>query len=627
MTTLHSTVPVTVKHYFIWSKLILMTMLMTMIVLAGCGGSADDVGNDAGSGELFIGVTDAPGGFSTYTVDVLSLTLTTASGAVVETLPINTRVDFARYTDLTEFLTAATVPAARYVKATLRLDYRNAEIWVRDSSINESVKIEQFVDADGNPIATLDVSVHLQNRNSLVIVRGVPAYLSLDFNLQASNELLDNATVPTLAVQPFLIADLQPERPKLHRVRGPLFDVDVDNNQFQIAIHPFMHRLALRDQRFGQLSVNVNDTTIYDIDGQRYQGSAGLDVLASMPAFTATIVKGDFNIRSHRFAAKAVYAGSSVPGGGMDVVLGNVTRRDANMLTVQGATLIRNDGSVVFNDSISVDVSADTVVRKALSMGDNSIADISIGQKVSVFGTLRPVTPGSALVLDATTTENRVFMGLTVLRGIASLTGGPLVMDLQTIDYRPIGFFDFTGSGIDPDNDADPAQYELDTGTLDTGAIASGSPIAVGGFATPFGQAPLDFTAQTVVDLSALAGVMVVNWNPPATNPFESLAGDGMILNLADVGPFHHVGRAGVAVDLLGVGLPPTIVPVHDETGLYIIQRAIGPITLYSDFTLYREALQGLLDSGEKVRNVTAQGHYDDVTATMVAEKIITRTE
>ncbi|WP_455219564.1 DUF4382 domain-containing protein, partial [Kaarinaea lacus] len=176
-----------------WWQLTIVTLLMVLLAVAGCSSSNDPGSDDGSSGELLISLTDAPGGFSTYTVDVLSLTLTTASGAVVETLPINTRVDFAQYADLTEFLTAATVPSARYVKATMQLDYQNAEIWVLDSSNNEPVRVDNFSDIEGNPIDTLEVSVHLENRNSLVIVPGVPAYLTLDFNLDASNELVFNS--------------------------------------------------------------------------------------------------------------------------------------------------------------------------------------------------------------------------------------------------------------------------------------------------------------------------------------------------------------------------------------------------------------------------------------------------
>ncbi len=611
-----------------WWQQIIVTSMVILLVLSGCSSSNNDPANNGGSeGELLISMTDAPGGFSTYTVDVLSLTLTTASGAVVETLPVNTRVDFAQYADLTEFLTAATVPSARYVKATMQLDYQNAEIWVVNSSNQDAIKVENFTDTEGNPVTTLDVSVHLENRNSLLIVPGVPAYLTLDFNLAASNELVfDGQGNPTLVVQPLLIADLNPERPKIHRVRGPLFGVDPGNERFELVIHPFVHRLQHNDQRFGRLPVTVDDHTIYDIDGQRYEGQAGLEALANMPTFTATVALGDFNVRAHRYFARQVYAGSSVPGGTMDVVSGNVTARSGATLTVQGATLMRADGTVVFNNSVTVDLSAETGVRKQLSMADHTIDDISIGQRVQIFGVLQDVSPGSPLVLDATNSDNRVYMGLTVLRGFALDTAGTMAMDLQSINFRGINLFDFSGTGIDSDNDADPMYYEIETATLDVSTIANGAPVAVGGFVRPFGQAPLDFEAQTVVDLSALPGVMVVNWDPAATNPFDSLSSDGMILNLMDVSVFHHVGRAGVSVDLLNTGLPPTIQAANNGNGLYVVTQK-GTATLFTEFSLFIEALQAHLDNGSSVKNVTAQGDYDDATVTLVAERIVTKLE
>ena len=602
-------------------------VLFFVLVAQGCSNSDNDSAGDGTQSELLISLTDGPGGFSTYTIDVLSLTLTTASGAVVETLPLNTRVDFAQYADMSEFLTAATVPSARYVKASMQLDYRNADIWVASASNQQPVKVETIVDSDGNPVEMLDVSVHLEKRNSLIIVPGVPAFLTLDFNLDASNQVeFDAQGSPTLIVEPLLIADLHSERPKIHRVRGPLFEVDASNNHFEIVIHPFHHRLDHEDQRFGRLPVAVDDNTIYDINGERYQGQAGLEVLAGMSAFTATIVKGDYRILQHRFVAGQVYAGSSVPGGTLDVVTGNVTQRVDNTLTVQGATLIRSDGTVVFNDSVIVEVAEETVVRKLLTMTDHNIADISVGQKVRVFGVLRDVAPGSPLVLDATGNDNRVFMDMTVLRGFAVDTMGPMVVDLQTINFRDVSLFDFSGTGVDTDNDADPANYEVDSGLLDVSAIVSGAPVAVGGFAAPFAQAPLDFIAQTVVDLSALPGVMVVSWNPAAISPFESIDNSGMILNLTDAGLFHHVGRAGVRVDLLNIGLPPTIQPVSDETGLYILKDN-STTTLFTDFGLFVEALQALLSEGSALKSVTALGHYDDAVAIITAERIAVKLE
>ena len=69
-----------------------------------------------------IGLTDADGDFLSYSVDVVSLTLTKADGAIVETLPMRQRVDFADLVDLTELVTAATIPNGDYVGASIRLD-------------------------------------------------------------------------------------------------------------------------------------------------------------------------------------------------------------------------------------------------------------------------------------------------------------------------------------------------------------------------------------------------------------------------------------------------------------------------------------------------------------------------
>jgi hypothetical protein len=116
---------------FHWRKLsgfvVLLFVAVTIfgIGLSGCsesggGGSAGPESSE--SGQVVIGLTDAESDFVKYEIDVVSLTLTKQNGAVVDALPMATRVDFAQYAEMTEFLTAATVPVGRYVKATLELD-------------------------------------------------------------------------------------------------------------------------------------------------------------------------------------------------------------------------------------------------------------------------------------------------------------------------------------------------------------------------------------------------------------------------------------------------------------------------------------------------------------------------
>src|SRR2546422_186850 len=123
--------------------------------LYACKNSTDE------EGVVAIGLTDTPGDFLTYTVDVTSLTLTKADNTTdVQTLPQRTRVDFARYVDLTEFVTAVTIPAGSYVSATLNLDYNNADIQVEDSNgAPVPVPPANIHDSKGAQVTTLSMIV------------------------------------------------------------------------------------------------------------------------------------------------------------------------------------------------------------------------------------------------------------------------------------------------------------------------------------------------------------------------------------------------------------------------------------------------------------------------------------
>ncbi len=134
-------------------------MLMTALLLAACGGGAgttdtvpDPLACDPGDpatfsecGTVIIGLTDADGDFLNYTVDMVQLTLETANGRVVETLPSNTRINFTDYVDLTEVMAVATVPPATYVSGTITLDYSDAEVFV-SKAVNSQMSAIQ---ADG----------------------------------------------------------------------------------------------------------------------------------------------------------------------------------------------------------------------------------------------------------------------------------------------------------------------------------------------------------------------------------------------------------------------------------------------------------------------------------------------
>lgn len=471
-------------------------MLAAIFILAGCGGG--DSESDAVSGEVVISLTDAEGDFATYTVDVSSIKLTRADGTEVETLPLVTRVDFAEYTDVSEFLTAATVPNGRYVKGSMVLDYTNADIRVEDAN-GDAQPAAEIVDTNGDPVGKLKVNVILEGRNVLPVAPGIPKNLLLDFDLEQSNSVLFAGSDVTVTVAPVLIAEVDPQMPKEHRVRGSLQSVNVAENRFRLFVRPFFHTIRSGPRRFGSLAVHTGDETFYEIDGISYQGAPGLTVLDTLPTFAAVVARGDLRFNPLRFEAREVYAGSSVPGGALDVVRGSVVERTSDdTIIVKGATLIRQNGAVVFNDLVTVQLDPSTTVTRQLSMGTFSIDDISVGQRVVVFGT---VTNDAVSDLQFSAANGYARMRLSTLRGtVAALpdTQSWLTLNLASINNRSIELYNFVGTGADTASDADPNFYEIDSGSLALEGIGMADSVAVAGFPTAFGSAPADFTAQTV---------------------------------------------------------------------------------------------------------------------------------
>lgn len=485
---------------------LLAFILATGIGLSACGGGGG--GTTGGvtkeeTGKAFIALTDAKGDFASYTVDVVSLTLTRANGTVVETLPLNTRVDFAQYTDLTEFLTIATVPKGVYKDVSMTLDYSNADIWVEDAN-GVAVQVTDIMDANGDPVGQMDMTLQLDENKKLRIAPGIPVHLTLDFDLKASNTVtFDAQDIPAITVQPLLVAEVDLDKQKTVRVRGPLKQVSVESDKFQLHIRPFRHRMDDTNARsFGVLTVKTDDQTLFEVDGVKYQGHAGIDAMALLPEKSAVVAQGRVQIRLANFRATVVYAGSSVPGGDMDVVRGSVVGRSGNTLNLRGTTLIRADGTIRFNDAATVTVADSTIVSKQLDSLDHTIGEISVGQRLAVFG-VATVDANNNLSLDASNGYARMIISSVIgdVTGNAFLTDStlPVVVNVSLINGRNVSLYDFTGTGIDSANDADPANYEIATGLLDVSNLDDMTPVAVRGFPTPFASAPDDFVAQTII--------------------------------------------------------------------------------------------------------------------------------
>lgn len=589
-------------------------MLLAGALVAGCSGGGDEGSATpaAATGQALVSLTDAAGDFLTYAVDVQSLTLTKQDGTVVETLPLTTRVNFADYVEMTEFFTAATIPSGIYTSAHMRLNFSAADLEVEDESGNAvAVPAGNIRDGGGNPITTLDVDVKFDERRTLVIAPGIPGHLTLDFNLQASNTADLTVSPPTVTVKPFLVADVDPEKPKAMRLRGPLKSVNQTDQTYLVFLRPAHRKLG----DFGSVIVHTDTNTVFEIDEVNYQGDAGLAALEAKPAATATVAMGVWKIGTRHFRASEVLAGSSVPGGERDVVVGDVIARTGDTLTVRGASLLRKDGTFSFHDTVTVNMGAATKVRQqALMTPGLTKDDISVGQRIAAFGALE----GASSSLDAT--SGLVRMLVTSVAGTVNSTTAGLEMTVQRIDGRRVSLFNFTGTGASSATDADPAHYQVATGSLNLTDLTSSAPVRVLGFATRFKTAAPDFTAQTVVNLTDSPATMLVNWRPPTGVPFSGNTDAGLVLNLAGVGGAHYVWRGPVATDLTG-GASPTIAPENPTQGLFALGSS-GNVEVFTQFPAYRQALEQHLAQGQQASAVGAHGIFSDSTVTIKADQI-----
>jgi hypothetical protein len=251
------------------------------------------------------------------------------------------------------------------------------------------------------------------------------------------------------------------------------------------------------------------------------------------------------------------------------------------------------------------------------------IHDISVGQRVQIAGivTSDPALPG--LTLDAT--QGRVRLQITRLTGTVNDTmAGLLTMKLSGIDRREIELFDFSGTGVTPDQDADPNDYEVDTSTLGLGFVEPELRVLVLGFANEFGTAPPNFTAHSVIDVAAARAKLAIGWLPGGTiAPFLSVGSAGLVPNLdnPDLGERHHLRIGDAIIDLTGLPAAPTIVGTDDgRTRFAIVQR--NRVQVFRSFDRFVATVAESLDGATVAKSMHASGQYQRDSNTLAARTI-----
>lgn len=612
-----------------------MTLLLTVVVVTACGGGGttanldnptaaacdpDDANTFAECGTVMVALTDADGDFLNYTVDVSSLKLETANGRIIETLPRQTRINFSDYVDLTELVTVATIPPGTYVSGTISLDYTDAEVIVEANGGPKTAVVKNLKD---ETVTQTELKIELSNRDRLVVTRGRPAFLQLDFDLAASHTV-DITETPAEAVSAqFILAEVAPVDEKEIRVRGPLASVNIDEMTYTVAIRPFHDR----DGDFGRVKVHITDETEFEVDENVFVGAEGLRALDAAGAGTPTVAQGTFAVADREFTANVVLAGSSVPGIDRDAVVGNVIRRDGNFLTIRGATIIPSDRRFHFHDDVVVEVGENTKVFKdGDRTSDLSINAISIGQRVTIRGN-QPTPTSDALapqiLFDAT--QGAVRMHVTHLSGIVNtVMTGQTDITLHSIDRRRVQSFDFAGTGMSELQDADPDNYEVATGDLTLADFAAGKPIVARGFPTAFGMAPPDFTGRTIIDYTDVRSVMGVGWGIDGTSmPFSDITPERLVLNNRneDIDQRHYIKQGPVLIDLTALDSDTTIVPRQSNRLAFYIKSA-DSLRMYSDFADFSNDLSESMIGGDSARSMHARGKYDVGANEFTAYKI-----
>src|SRR5216684_2617922 len=237
----------------------------------------------SGYGIAWVTLSDTPGDFTSYIVNVDSVSLTgTVTGGITPVQAVET-VDFTKLDNISELWSAASVPNDTYTSASIVLDYTNANISVMVNGVPTKAKV---VDTTGAAVTTQTINVTFDPAHRLVIQ---PTYasssavrLAIDFNLAASNVVNMATSPPTVTIKPFMTAATSAPDTKPIRVRGPLINSSIGAGTYTVYVRPFFDEV----DSLGTLSIFNDAKTVYTINGTTYVGAPGLTALSQTSAGT-----------------------------------------------------------------------------------------------------------------------------------------------------------------------------------------------------------------------------------------------------------------------------------------------------------------------------------------------------
>jgi hypothetical protein len=605
------------------ARLLSAVVWLAMALLSACGG--DDI-PPPGTPVLTIATTNVQ--FASYIVAIDSITLSGPNGVYAVQLGTTETVDLTRLTDIGELVNAPAVPSGTYTSATVTLDYTNATIYANRNGI--SVPLALSLPGNAAGIFTTTVVVTFDPAHPLVITLGQGTRVHLNLDLDAFNSIDDT----TVTVMPYAVMSTPPLDTEVVRARG-IFVYTETGTSFVINMRPFYDLSSA----LGALTVNVNDQTYYNVQGLTYIGAEGLAAMTDAPISTPVAVYGTLSSLAGitpQFTATTVLVGTSLESPIQDHLTGVVSYRSGDSLILKHVQYRVSSygnadftaGSIAYLTAAYITVGSGTIVSADGIAASFSTGSISVGQVVDIGGTATIDPTIYSVSLDATAGQVRLLD--TKAWGVfGSATASTMSLDLLSLDGQAIAAFDFSGTATGG-GAVNPAQYPVDTGTIDTVGTAPGTLLALDGIMNAFGSAPPAYLATAVTPGTQTQQELIVEWNGTyVSNPFSTINGTGLVIDLdnAAVDSWHYLYTGPQSLDLKSLPASPLITTAGaDPTQILMSvgdQSISTGMMVFSDQTTFITTLYNDLKSdANKMFRLVAIGQYNAASNTFVATRI-----
>jgi hypothetical protein len=617
------------------------------VILAGCHHN----NLNSGYGIGWVTLTDSQGDFTSYTVNVDSVTLTGKAYGVVTAVAAVETVDFTKLNDISELWSSASIPNDTYTSATIVLDYTAANISLM---VNGRPSKATVLDTTGAVATTQTVNITFDPNHPLVITPTLSSSsaqrLAINFDLAVSNVVNIVKDPATVTVLPLMTAATSASDTKPVRVRGPLINSSAAIGTYTVEVRPFFDEV----NSLGLLTVFGSADTVYQINGVTYVGAPGITDLSQLSADTTMVAAYctytptptlNASVTAAKFNSVYVVGGSTLEDFYTQGLEGDVIARSGNTVTLRGSTLQLNDGESQYNNEDAVVLLGPATIVTAednTTLTGLDYKSVAVGQHIIARGIYSLPTSG-VVTLDATgsssTNTGSVRLQTTQIWGpLVSSSTGDLVMDLQTINNWPYSIFNFTGDGA--------AAISRETYAVHTGSLALpagtvvGDQLWVDGFVAPFGSAPPDFNAFAINTELSVPAQLIVNWTTAGTiTPFATLTDTGLTIDLASANFISGVIRIGSeSVDLKTLPASPQIVPTATPAppataglpDVFLPLFAIGNLTaadtttiaVYNTFSDFVTQLPKSIVAATPAQHFAASGTYNRGNNTFTATTI-----